>query len=91
MRLSTVLPGQGLRCVDFVEVVTDYLEGTMPRRRRRRVEGHLRACDGCDEYLAQLRRMIELTGQLRAADLDGLGPEARARLVEAFRTARTGL
>ena len=86
MRLSTVLAGPDLRCVDFVEVVTDYLEGTMPRRRRRRVEAHLRACDGCDQYLTQLRRTIELTGQLRPADVDGLGPEARARLLEAFRT-----
>lgn len=73
------------RCQEFVEVVTDYLEGLMTRSDRARFERHLAQCDGCDRYLAQIRRTIELTGTLTVADLDELGLEARDRLLDAFR------
>ncbi len=73
------------RCQDFVEVVTDYLEGALPVATRARFERHLLHCDGCDRYLAQIRRTIELTGRLTVDDVDALGAEARDRLLEAFR------
>jgi anti-sigma factor RsiW len=75
-----------LLCVEFVEVVTDYLEGAMDARDRARLEAHLLACDGCTRYLAQIRTTIELTGRLRTDDVDALGPDARAELLTAFRT-----
>ena len=53
-----------LLCVEFVEVVTDYLEGALSARDRARLEAHLTACDGCTRYLAQIRTTIELTGRL---------------------------
>ena len=77
-----------LLCVEFVEVVTDYLEGTMHARDRARLEAHLGACDGCDRYLAQIRTTIELTGRLSTDDVDALGPAARAELLTAFRAFR---
>jgi anti-sigma factor RsiW len=73
------------RCQQFVEAVTDYLEGAMRGRDRSRFEAHLRHCDGCEHYLAQLRRTIELTGHLGVDDVNALGPEARRQLVGAFR------
>ena len=73
------------RCQEFVEAVTDYLDGSMSATDRARFERHLEQCDGCDGYLAQIRRTIELTGQLTVADLDELGSEARDRLLDAFR------
>jgi anti-sigma factor RsiW len=78
-----------LLCVEFVEAVTDYLEGTMDRRERARLEAHLRACPHCTRYLAQIRTTIEFTGTLRTADVDALGPEARAELLAAFRAYRS--
>jgi anti-sigma factor RsiW len=78
-----------LLCVEFVEAVTDYLEGTMDRRERARLEAHLRVCPHCTRYLAQIRTTIELTGTLRTADVDALGPEARAELLAAFRAYRS--
>ena len=42
-------------CQEAVELVTDYLEGTLPRRSRRRFEAHLRACPNCTAYLEQIR------------------------------------
>jgi anti-sigma factor RsiW len=77
------------RCQEFVEVVTDYLEGAMSAADHARFERHLRQCDGCDRYLAQIRRTIELTGALTVADLDALGFEARDRLLHAFRDFHT--
>jgi anti-sigma factor RsiW len=79
-----------LLCVEFVETVTDYLEGAMDRSERARLESHLRACPGCSRYLAQMRTTIELAGMLRTADVDALGPDARAELLGAFRAYRAG-
>ena len=70
------------RCREFVEVVTDYLDGAMSASDRARFERHLEQCDGCDRYLAQIRRTIELTGRLTVTDIDDLGPDARDRLLE---------
>jgi len=78
-------PRRAYRCQEFVEVVTDYLEGVMRGRDRARFEAHLRDCDGCEHYLAQLRRTIELTGRLGVDDVDALGPRARRQLLDAFR------
>lgn len=79
-----------LLCVEFVEAVTDYLEGAMDRRDRARLESHLRACPGCTLYLAQMRTTIDVTGRLRTTDVDALGPVARAELLAAFRGYRAG-
>jgi anti-sigma factor RsiW len=74
-----------LVCRELVELVTDYLEGTLPRRQRRRFEQHISGCDACTTYLGQMRATIELTGRLRAEDLD---PDAEAELLAAFRDWR---
>ena len=67
MRLR--LRRRDLVCQQAVELVTDYLEGTLARADRRRYESHLAGCPHCTEYLAQMRKTIELTGTLTADDL----------------------
>jgi anti-sigma factor RsiW len=67
MRLR--LRRRDLVCQQAVELVTDYLEGTLARADRRRYEAHLAGCPHCTEYLAQMRKTIELTGTLTADDL----------------------
>jgi anti-sigma factor RsiW len=74
-------------CRQLVEAVTDYLEGTMPARERARLERHLKACEGCEAYVEQIRRTIELTGRLTEADVEAMAPEAREALLMAFRRA----
>jgi len=71
-----------LQCRQAVELVTDYLEGSLTRRQRRRFEKHLRACDGCEAYLAQVRVTIATLGRVAPDDLD---PDALDRLVDLFR------
>jgi anti-sigma factor RsiW len=73
-------------CRQAVELVTDYLEGTLSRRDRRRFETHLRACRDCTVYLEQIRITIAATGSIRPDDLT---PEATADLVELYRRWRS--
>ena len=67
MRLR--LRRRALVCQQAVELVTDYLESRLPRADRRRYEAHLAGCPHCTEYLAQMRKTIELTGTLTPDDL----------------------
>ncbi len=82
-RLRTLLgkPGE-LSCEELVELVTDYLEGALPRRDGRRFEQHLAECEGCEAYLDQMRRTIELTGRLCEETLPA---GARETYLEVFR------
>ena len=73
-------------CQEAVELVTDYLEGTLSRRSRRRFEAHLGACPNCAAYLEQIRMTIELTGTIEPEDLT---PEAKADLTELYRRWRS--
>jgi len=74
-----------LVCQQVVELVSDYLEGALPRAERRRFERHLRACPNCTAYLEQMRVTIATTGALTPEDLS---PDARAEFTELFRTWR---
>jgi anti-sigma factor RsiW len=76
-----------LQCRQAVELVTDYLEGSLTGRQRRRFEKHLRACDGCDAYLAQVRVTIATLGRVAPDDLE---PDALDRLVDLFREYHAG-
>ena len=58
-----------LVCQQAVELVTDYLEDALSGADRRRYEAHLAGCPHCTEYLAQMRKTIELTGGLTPEDL----------------------
>jgi anti-sigma factor RsiW len=58
-----------LTCKELVELVTDYLEGSLSRRDRKRFERHIAGCTNCREYVAQFRETIRLTGTLRTHDL----------------------
>jgi anti-sigma factor RsiW len=74
-----------ISCQEIVELVTDYLERRLRPGDRKRVEKHLRGCDGCSAYLEQARATIRLTGRLHEEDLD---PVIRERLLDAFRDWR---
>jgi anti-sigma factor RsiW len=71
-----------LACREVVELVTMYLEGSLPNAERKRFEAHLDVCPHCTLYLAQFRQTIAATGQLRE---DDVAPEAKEALLSAFR------
>jgi anti-sigma factor RsiW len=71
-----------MACRELVEVVTDYLEGTMGAADRARFEAHLAECPYCVNYLDQMRETIAALGGLSE---ESIGPRAREELLEAFR------
>ena len=70
-----------LDCKELVELVTEYLEGALDDRERRRFEAHVADCDGCEAYLQQFRTAIGSVGRLAAEDR----PAGEAALLELFR------
>jgi len=73
---------EDLPCSDFVELATDYLEGSLTIEQRLVVERHLAFCAPCVDYLDQMRAVIKTTGALREEDV----PEpVMESLMDAFR------
>jgi anti-sigma factor RsiW len=68
-------------CQELVELVTAYLEGDLDEEQRAAFEEHLRLCPGCETYLVQFRRTIDLLGELPERSIS---PAARERLLAAF-------
>jgi anti-sigma factor RsiW len=71
-----------MSCRELIEVITDYLEGTMAVVDRARFERHLDECQYCVNYVAQMRETIAALGGLTE---DSISPEARGELLAAFR------
>jgi anti-sigma factor RsiW len=71
-----------LSCIELVELVTDYLDGALPRELRERFDAHIAHCKGCQTYLAQMRETIRATGELTP---ESLSPDAERALLDAFR------
>ena len=84
--MKMLLRRNDLVCRQIVELVTDYLEGTLSRSQRRRFEAHLAGCPHCSEYLAQMRATIRLTGRLESEDLT---PEMREDLALIYKRWRS--
>lgn len=73
---------ESMDCNELVELVTAYLEGALDLDTRARFDIHLTECDGCDNYLQQLRTTVETLGKVGGDELD---PAFRNRLLTAFR------
>jgi anti-sigma factor RsiW len=65
--------------------MSDYLDGALSRRDRRRLSAHLALCDACTAYLEQLRVTIAASGVVGINDLD---PDVLATLTEIFERFR---
>jgi len=71
-----------MRCDEFVELVTAYLEGALDQATEQQFVEHLALCEGCDRYLDQFRTTIDALGHLPA---ETLAPATRDELLAAFR------
>jgi anti-sigma factor RsiW len=74
-----------LSCQDFVELVTDYLEGALDQDTVRRFEEHLALCPGCDTYLSQMKETASRLGEI---PVESLSAETQDTLLSAFRDFR---
>ncbi len=71
-----------MTCIELVELVTDYFEGTLPGDVRERFEAHLGDCPHCVVYLEQMRTVIRSVGRLTPMEVSA---EAEATLLAHFR------
>jgi anti-sigma factor RsiW len=70
-----------LSCRELVELVTDYLEGSLPAHERARFDAHLEECEACRAYVEQMRTTVRLTRAAgRTQEVPGMDG-----LMEAFR------
>jgi anti-sigma factor RsiW len=76
---------EDLRCRDFVELATDYLEDALTPEQRLVVERHLAFCDPCIDYLDQMRAVVQVSGALRE---DQIPEHVSQSLTDAFRALR---
>ncbi len=74
-----------MACQELVEVITEYLEGTLPELDRARFETHLASCDSCQAYLDQMQALVRITGKLTARSME---PATVDSLLSAFRRWR---
>ncbi len=78
----TATDPESMDCNELVELVTAYLDQALDLETRARFDMHLLECDGCENYLQQLRTTI---GTLNQISDDQLDPVFRNRLLSAFR------
>ena len=74
-----------LVCRDAVELASDYLEGALSWRQRRRYERHITGCPHCRAHLEQIRAMVAALG---AAPPESLSEDAQHDLMDVFRRYR---
>ena len=78
---------RSITCQELTEVLTDYLEGTMPPEDRATLEAHLLLCEGCATYVEQMRQVITTVHALRVDEVEETAPDS---LLEAFRAWKRG-
>ena len=71
-----------MSCKEFVELVTDYFDEALDPATRKRFEEHLEVCPWCGRYVEQMRLTVRTVGRI---DEEALAPDARERLLDAFR------
>jgi anti-sigma factor RsiW len=74
-------------CREFVELVTEHLEGTLPESLERAIAAHLELCDPCVVYLEQVSRTA---AALRTMPTPTLPAAARERVLEVFTALHGG-
>ena len=74
-----------ISCQEVVELVTDYLDRTLPPEEASLFEQHVNFCDGCEWYLDQMRATISTVGRIAEEEVPA---EARDKLLAAFREWR---
>ena len=71
-----------IRCVELVELVTEWMEGELDDAVRAQVEEHLVVCTPCSVYVTQIRQAIRV---MRDLPVDAPPPAAREQLLHFFR------
>ncbi len=76
---------EAFTCREMVELMSNYIEDALSAADRARFEAHLAECDGCTNFLEQMRETIRLTGMLTEEQIPA---EQKDALLAAFRSWR---
>ena len=76
------MPPAEMTCQELVELVTQYLDGTLSPMDRARFEEHLAVCPYCRTYLEQMQHTISALGKLTE---ESIAPQTREELLQLFR------
>ena len=82
---------RAMACQELVEVITDYLEGTLPEVDLTRFEAHLASCPSCQEYVEQMRALVRLSGKLSTRSLEPATVDSLLSAFRRWRDSQTGL
>ncbi|MFJ3925542.1 anti-sigma factor family protein [Streptomyces sp. NPDC090022] len=74
-----------MNCAEFVELVTEFLDGSMSESAELSCLVHLARCEGCEAYLGQFRQTVAAVAALPGPG-PGLSSAARDQLLGAFRS-----
>jgi anti-sigma factor RsiW len=74
-----------LVCRELVELVTEYLSGTLSAPQKARFEQHLASCPPCTAYMAQVRTTLDLAAEVASSEAAGPGDDVAEQLGQMFR------
>lgn len=77
-----------VRCVEFVDEVTEWMEGGLTDDERLLLEEHLAICPNCTRYLEQLRVALAVLDDAEESSGESPSESARDALLAAFRDMR---
>lgn len=67
------------KCRECVDLLTDYLEGSLDDNVQERLDDHLSACAPCINFVRTFERSADMTRRLREQQVD-VPPEVQSRL-----------
>lgn len=77
-------------CQEVGSAMTDYMEGTLPLRKRLGIRIHLMMCDLCSGLYQRLLALPRLAKDLLKPSVEPVPPEAEAALEQALKAIRRG-
>lgn len=75
-------------CREFVELLTDYLDGVLTPEECADIERHIVICRGCSTYIEQFRTTIDLLGRLAADERDDAQASAALAIFRDWQAGR---
>jgi anti-sigma factor RsiW len=71
-------PSQNIGCQECMDLLADYVDGTLPREQAELLEWHIDSCAPCVAFLNTYRGTMDAAKRLRQ---DTLPPELRDKLI----------
>jgi anti-sigma factor (TIGR02949 family) len=76
---------EAVQCREIVDLLADYLDGTLPLDTAKALETHLEGCQPCIAFVNTYRGTINAARKIREAEIP---PELRDRLLSFLRRKR---